>query len=215
MKKEKKTWRDVSLGQWQRIEAARKAATSEEAFVYDCVAILYGVTAEEIQTQPLADTIAMAEGVSFLNTPPKPRLVRRHYDLGGTQYRAFLNPREITTSQYIDFQSTAGDAQMHPERMLSCLLVPVGYSYAQGYDVEEAQIAIREHMSIVEVVSLTAFFLTLSKKLIKLQVSGILRECRRTIRQARKEGLTIQTDALMKILEAVRHTAGYTRCRQF
>ena len=42
--------------------------------------------------------------------------------------------------------------------MLSCFLVPKGCDYNDGYDIADVHAAIREEMSVAEVLALLAFF---------------------------------------------------------
>lgn len=211
MKITQKKWSDITVGQWFKIEEARKAASNEDDFVQRCICIAYGITADALAEQPIADTLAMAEGIRFLNASPKPRLVRRHYTLGDKVYTCCLNPQELTTAQYMDFQTLARTAGERPERILSVLLIPEGSKYAQGYMVEDVQEAIRQHLSIVDAISLTAFFLTLSARSMSRRVSALRRECRRMARKARRQGLTEMAAALRNLEEVSLPGGGSTR----
>jgi hypothetical protein len=42
--------------------------------------------------------------------------------------------------------------------------MPKGKTFAEGYDVEDVQEAIAKHLSVVDALALTAFFLTLIKQ---------------------------------------------------
>ena len=60
--------------------------------------------------------------------------------------------------------------------MLSCFLVPRGKEYNEGYDILDVHNAIREEMSVAEVLALLAFFFKSWEKLIRSTLTSSIRE---------------------------------------
>lgn len=125
------------------------------------IAILMDKTAEEVAKMPLFEYKAASAALDFLELPVEPTKHLAHvYKVGGFELKPTIDLRKFTASQYIDFQafSEAGDARL-PE-LLSCLMVPKGCTYNDGYDIAEVHEAIRNGLSTTDAFTLSAFFLT-------------------------------------------------------
>lgn len=147
------------------------------------LSILSGRTEDDILNAPVTDFAELSRTARFLERPPetKPE-VRDIYEAGSFRLVAVRDARKMTAAQYIDFQTFGRDAGNNIVEMLSCLLVPKGMRYNDGYDVLEVQAAIREHMDCVSALGVYAFFFESLRTLMR----GILTSCRR---QARKTGM--------------------------
>lgn len=132
-----KTWRDVTLAQFEAINdiIASKSNTQE----LEIVRVLYGEDRGNID---------------FMNEQCPREKHHDKYWINGKQYRLSADITDLSMSQYID----AGNAQNTTE-LLACLLIPVSaHGYADGYDVRDVRQEIRD-MSIVDVNAI-AFFLS-------------------------------------------------------
>lgn len=147
------------------------------------LSILSGRTEDDILNAPVTDFAELSRTARFLERPPetKPE-VRDIYEAGAFRLVAVRDARKMTAAQYIDFQTFGRDAGNNIVEMLSCLLVPEGMRYNDGYDVLEVQAAIREHMDCVSALGVYAFFFESLRTLMR----GTLTSCRR---QARKTGM--------------------------
>ena len=123
------------------------------------LSILSGRTEDDILNAPVTDFAELSRTARFLERPPetKPE-VRDIYEAGAFRLVAVRDARKMTAAQYIDFQTFGRDAGNNIVEMLSCLLVPEGMRYNDGYDVLEVQAAIREHMDCVSALGVYAFF---------------------------------------------------------
>ena len=63
--------------------------------------------------------------------------------------------------------------------MLSCFLVPRGKEYNEGYDILDVHNAIREEMSVAEVLALLAFFFKEWVGLIRSTLSSSIKDAMR------------------------------------
>lgn len=147
------------------------------------LSILSGRTEDDILNAPVTDFAELSRTARFLERLPetKPE-VRDIYEAGAFRLVAVRDARKMTAAQYIDFQTFGRDAGNNIVEMLSCLLVPDGMRYNDGYDVLEVQAAIREHMDCVSALGVYAFFF----ESLRTSMRGILTSCRR---QARKTGM--------------------------
>ena len=88
--------------------------------------------------------------------------------------------------------------------LLSCLLVPVGCRYNEGYDILEVQQALKDNLSVTDALSLSAFFLTKFKNLIK----DSLNSCRQEVRTIKNKSRRRQMEERIKSLENLLETSG-------
>ena len=173
------SWDELPLGIYKKILNLKP---DEEDGNLKVVAILNGLTYEDILNQPLQVTKDMTSAASFLNKKPRVKLIRTKYKLGDTTYVFDVSPSKITTAQYLDINSTPKDDLTS---QLAIFLIPEGKSYNQGYDIEKVKEDIDKYLSAQEVASITDFFGILSR----LYLRRAARRVKRLLRKARKDGV--------------------------
>lgn len=135
-KNQKMTWRDVTLAQFEEINAIITGESKTKEL--EIVRVLYG---EE------------RGNIDFLNEQCPREKHAAKYWINGKQYRLSADITNLSMSQYID----AGNANTTTD-MLAALLIPCSAAkYNDGYNMDDVRADIR-HMSIVDVNAI-AFFL--------------------------------------------------------
>ena len=125
------------------------------------LSILSDMPEEEILHLPIPKYKEMVVASRFLEDVDKSRhKAARLYIVGDWQLVPTLDYRKMETAQYVDFQTFAPMVETHMAELLSCLLVPVGCRYNEGYDILEVQQALKDNLSVTDALSLSAFFLT-------------------------------------------------------
>lgn len=134
------------------------------------ISILANKTPEEIENMPIVELRGLTSQLGFLTEKAEAVDVRKEYKVGDFTLVPEKKISKIKAGQFISFQEFAkvyrdnnADVKYIPY-LLSCFLIPKGKVFAEGYDVEDVQEAIAEHLSVVDALSLTAFFLTLVKQ---------------------------------------------------
>lgn len=154
-------YRDLPYGKYEEIMRLCEEGMNEVDRKVAILAILTGKTEDEILHLPLPTFTAYSAKSRFLEHECPENLipaVRRTYALGGFVLVPVTDIRKITAAQYIDFQTFSKDKEKRMVEMLSCFLVPRGMDYNEGYDVLEVHDAIRNEMSVAELLALVAFF---------------------------------------------------------
>lgn len=132
------------------------------------ISILTGMSEDEILALPIMKYKELAGKTKFLEKEYDGKLqVAKSYGLAGMELMPVKDFTKITTAQYIDFQNLSKGGDKYLVETLSTLLIPKGKKYNDGYDVSDVHRAIRENLSVADVISLSAFFLTLWVKSIK------------------------------------------------
>ena len=154
------SYKTMPLGIYKKIETILKDhSESEDIRNVQIIALLAGKTEEEIMSMPFAELRTLSEGLDFLYEEPKIGKPSKTYKVGHYILTCQIKPEKLTTGQYIDFKELATSAGEHPEVLLSVFLVPKGKAYNDGYEIEEVQQAILEHLPCTEAQAILAFFL--------------------------------------------------------
>jgi len=125
---------------------------------------------------------ALMNRCAFLRRAPRPAEVAKVYQLEEWRLLPTLDVRNMTAAQYIDFQTFAArDGEMIAE-LLSCFLVPDGFSYNKGYDIVKVQEAIRNSLPITAALGLVGFFAKRSRE----STLSILRSSAATLKRAKR-----------------------------
>lgn len=169
------------------------------------LSILSDMPEEEILHLPIPKYKEMVVASRFLEDVDKSRhKAARLYIVGDWQLVPTLDYRKMETAQYVDFQTFAPMVETHMAELLSCLLVPVGCRYNEGYDILEVQQALKDNLSVTDALSLSAFFLTRYRGLIK----DSLNYCRQEIRTIKNESKRMQMEERINSLENLMRTSG-------
>lgn len=172
------------------------------------LAVLSGCTEDEILALPLDEYSRRVHASRFLDSEMPRRVPQRSYKCGDFTLVPVRDFTKITTAQFVDFKTytdkAAGDAgklSALTVELLSCMLVPQGCDYCDGYDPLDVQEAIRDNMRADDALALSAFFLSRwmrsSRRILassrrtarRLKMNTTLEKIR-TLRQMRKALLT-------------------------
>ena len=84
--------------------------------------------------------------------------------------------------------------------VLSCLLVPKGKTYGNGYDIADVQKAIRDYLSVTDALSLLAFFFASSEVLLARSLTYSEKEAKKVKDPAKKAAIQERIKAARAML---------------
>ena len=154
-------YRKLPIGKYNEIVKLCETEMDEVDRKVSIVAILTGLTDDEVLALPITDFTECCAKAKFIDLPCPETLipsVSKSYPVGGFNLVPVTDMRKVTTAQYIDFITFSKDKEHNIVEMLSCFLVPKGMDYNEGYDILDVHNAIKEEMSVAEVLALLAFF---------------------------------------------------------
>lgn len=204
----------MPFAMYQRLMAITEQYENESERNLAIIAELSGESEEYLLDLPLDEFNRYVKGASFLLHAPKLPKIRSEYKVGKFTLVPTIKTSQMTAGQYIDFQTYAKEGDSRIIEMLSCLLVPKGHKYNNGYDVEEVQRACKDHLSTLEIVALISFFSACSVKSIAHSLSCLglrmPRAERRTMRESKKKVMRFLTNgdglqSLMQFLKLPEH----------
>lgn len=147
----------LTLGLYLDIDAVLQSDAEDIDKQVRIIALLDGTTPEAVLALPLNEYAAKAAATDFLRHECPPisapsRVISGDFVLIPT--KDFTN---ITTAQYVDFQTfSKGGNQKLPE-LIAVLLVPEGRNYNDGYDVAQVTRVVRD-LPLPVALGLSAFF---------------------------------------------------------
>ncbi len=154
-------YRKLPIGKYIDIVKLCETEMDEVDRKVKIVGILTGLTDDEVLALPLTDFTECCAKARFIDQPCPETLipsVSKSYPVGVFNLVPVTDMRKVTTAQYIDFLSFSKDKEHNIVEMLSCFLVPKGMDYNEGYDILDVHNAIKEEMSVAEVLAVLAFF---------------------------------------------------------
>ena len=154
-------YRKLPIGKYNEIVKLCETEMDEVDRKVKIVGILTGLTDDEVLALPITDFTECCAKAKFIDLPCPETLipsVSKSYPVGGFNLVPVTDMRKVTTAQYIDFITFSKDKEHNIVEMLSCFLVPKGMDYNEGYDILDVHKAIKEEMSVAEVLALLAFF---------------------------------------------------------
>lgn len=193
---------DLPLGVYQDIEAVSKDESRDEIDrQVAIVALLSGLTEKDVLALPITDYSALAAKTAFLASPvPDGIRVAKTYICGDFTLVPTDDLTKITTAQYIDFQSLAAKPDENFVAILSVFLLPKGCKYNEGYDIADVQNAIREHLSVQDAITLSAYFFGLWVSLTQTTLNYSERLARKIRNPEKRKELTEQARQLRKMM---------------
>ena len=198
-------YRNLPVGKWLEIfELSKDENVDELEQQVKTIAILTGLTEDEVLDLPIMEYKSLASKTKFLEKEYEGKLqIAKSYGLNGMELIPVKDFNKITTAQYVDYQTFSKEGDMYLVQTLSTLLVPKGKKYNDGYDMDAVQEAIRENLSVADVLSLYAFFLTKWVKSIKDSQTYLDKEIKKIPNKEMREKLMKQMQEIRSKINGV------------
>lgn len=132
------TWEDISLKKFKQLQNTSNFK--------EVVSILLS---KDIDSIPLSELNSISEELSFLSTPPKPKM--RDFQ---TRWKVTTSIDQMTAGQYIDYTNIKDDDYT---QLLSVLLIPRNKKYNEDYNQIEHINLIEREISVQYAVDLIDF----------------------------------------------------------
>ena len=198
-------YRDLPLGKYEElVRLCREEMTDVDRKV-TIIAVLTGLTEDEVLRLPLTTFTDYSAKSRFIENECPDNLipaVAKSYPYGGFNLVPANDIRKITAAQFIDFQTFSEDKQNKVPELLSCLLVPKGLEYNEGYDIMEVHAALREEMSVAEALALLAFFFKGWMQFLRSTLSSSARTARRLKNPETRKEMTERIQGILRSMTA-------------
>ena len=146
----------------------------------------------------------LAQKTAFLMEKPKlTGRIPNKLNINGRECTITKNVNKLTAAQYIDYQTLTAqeDSDKYIAAVIACFIVPVGFTYGDGYDVQEIAEWLGDNLSILDALNVCFFFRKIYLDLIKRTL--VYLELRMRMIRTKKETPEIQMK--MKELKKMIH----------
>ena len=170
-KKENKItgWNNLPVKYLKSInEINRNESLSTDDKILNIVALINNISYDEIIALPLDEVKGLIKSCNFLYQAPKPNKYVRNLNLNGKKYEVMKEVTDISTAQFIDYNSLINDYDNKFIELLSIFIIPKGHKYNQDYDIKEVISDIGNYLSVEEALGLSNFFIKKYKRYITL-----------------------------------------------
>lgn len=194
-------YKSLPLGKYIEVNRISRDETLDELERQVAIlAILLDKSEDDVLNLPIMEYKDCAQKATFLEHPVD---VQRRSFVGKIKLGEWVlipttDVRKMTTAQYVDFQEFSREGESNLANILSCLLVPKGYKYNDGYDITELQESIKNGMSTDTAISLSAFFLHKLQQSIK----SMLTCCRMMLKMNKKMDTMEKGKIMVEIMKA-------------
>lgn len=153
----KNRWEDLTFNEVLQIQQILSADINETYKASNIIAVLAGVENDVIENLPINQFTSLANRLEFLSTPIPKVKHQDSYTVNGNEYKLAANITEISTAQYIDYQTYMKEEIPDLARVTTVFFIPKGHKYNDGYDVEEVYRDVSD-MKYIDIEAI-AFFL--------------------------------------------------------
>ena len=157
----------------------------------ELIATIEDISVDEVLNMPIQESAQKVKSLAFLNEfPMKGYRSLKTQVMGGKTYDVITDMSKLTTAAFIDYQTyTKLSFRDAYDKILSCFIIPAGFTYNDGYDVAEVQKVIRENLSWPEVQGMLGFMLKRYAKSFMRSRQFLIKEIKKEKDQMKREEL--------------------------
>lgn len=196
-----KSWKELPIGKWLEIRDIQDdpAIEGQYTMTVAILSILSDIPEEELYDMKVNEFSALTGQMGFLLEPMTKVAVCDKYKIGGYELILVKDLKELTASQFIDYQTFIKDADKYIVELLSIFLIPKGKKYCKDYDIVDVQKAIRDNLSIADAEAISAFFLLSFKLLYKSMQICLTKRLKKAKRKMKTEEATQIEEAIVNL----------------
>lgn len=154
-----KSFEEMPVGIMQQIMDINGTRLSDDEKTFRVAALINGISYDEILSKSLTGARELVAAMQWVYDVPKPGKVKKTYTLNGKTYVLQAKMENMTTAQYIDFQSVWREDYLPViADLLSVCLIPKGHKYNDGYEHSEVVEDITNYLPVTEALAIANFF---------------------------------------------------------
>lgn len=155
------SYKDLTINKYIQIRKVLQEDGGELNIQTNIIAILNDMTVDEVLALKLDTYHELVMKSAFLmNRPEVTPKAPDKIIINGRECHVTKNVRKLTTAQYIDYQTITAlpNSDDMIANVLACFIVPKGFKYGDGYEVDEIANWLGENMSIIDAFNICFFF---------------------------------------------------------
>ena len=129
-------------------------------------ALISNMDYEDFINLKIEDAQKIISQIKFLYEAPKNKKLEKNLNLDGINCKVIQDVSEITTAQFIDYNTLISNGNVLIPEILSVFIIPQGHKYSDNYNKEEIVDLISKYVSVEEGISIANFFIKKYKRLL-------------------------------------------------
>lgn len=126
-------WKNITLRQYDDLQQILTDEGDEMQKLSDITKMFFNIETEKMNLLDLAPYFKQVQ--ELLSSKIQSKIISRQYKIGDNTY-CLTKMNSLTLAQFMDFQEVCKNPD-NTAQMLSTMLVPKGYDYNDGYDIED------------------------------------------------------------------------------
>lgn len=202
----------MPIATFKAMAKIHRSQISDDEKVFQTAALLCGMSYDDFLNLPIDEARGIIAEQSFLYTEPKAEKTRRMYRLGTRDYKLMRNTDDMTTAQYLNYQSIAGiPLEDSIDDLMAIILIPDGKVYGD-YDTEDIKEEIANNLTVTEALGIANFFIRCFERLMRrtaLLSEAALITMKLKARKKNKEALQAERLAIQTAIEELHSMYGF------
>lgn len=154
-------YKDLTINKYLEIKEILKDDGGELNIQSRIISCLANMDLDDVLNLSLTRYNELAQKTAFLMEKPKlTGRIPNKLNINGRECIITKNVNKLTAAQYIDYQTLTAqeDSDKYIAAVIACFIVPVGFTYGDGYDIQEISDWLGDNLSILDALNVCFFF---------------------------------------------------------
>lgn len=175
-------------------------------------ALINNMDYEDFINLNIEDAQKIISQIKFLYEAPKNNKLVKNLNLDGINCKVIQDVSEITTAQFIDYNTLISNKEVSIPEILSIFIIPEGHKYSDNYNKEEIVNLISKYVSVEEGISIANFFIKKYKRLLMRTLLyskvNLKLQLMKKLPQQTKEEIKSQIQQIKELQKEIRYLFG-------
>lgn len=207
------SWDKLSIGKLNDVNnIINNNELTEDDKIIKLGALISNMNYEDFINLKIEDAQKIISQIKFLYEAPKSKKLVKNLNLDGINCKVIQDVSEITTAQFIDYNTLISNGNVLIPEILSVFIIPQGHKYSDNYNKEEIVDLISKYVSVEEGLSIANFFIKKYKRLLMRTLLyskvNLKMQLMKRLPQQTKEEIKSQIQQIKELQKEIRYLFG-------
>lgn len=207
------SWDNLPIGKLNDVNnIINNNELTEDDKIIKLGALISNMDYEDFINLKIEDAQKIISQIKFLYEAPKNKKLVKNLKLDGINCKVIQDVSEITTAQFIDYNTLISNGNVSIPEILSVFIIPQGHKYSDNYNKEEIVELISKYVSVEEGISIANFFIKKYKRLLMRTLLyskvNLKMQLMKKLPQQTKEEIKSQIQQIKELQKEIRYLFG-------
>lgn len=207
------SWDNLPIGKLNDVNnIINNNELNEDDKIIKLGALISNMDYEDFINLKIEDAQKIISQIKFLYEAPKNKKLVKNLNLDGINCKVIQDVSEITTAQFIDYNTLISNGNVSIPEILSVFIIPHGHKYSDNYNKEEIVELISKYVSVEEGISIANFFIKKYKRLLMRTLLyskvNLKIQLMKRLPQQTKEEIKSQIQQIKELQKEIRYLFG-------